>query len=153
VRQLSRLILKIQGGGRTGTYNSDSIATFPTIKLHSRKGRLPRSAIVLLCAISPLWWLVVLLLCLLAPPIDFPSSVLVSPSVTPRSLQRLVMEKPSSPPEGGHPAHLRRALLKGYGHQRRTGKLEYRKKVEREMQNGKLASKNIMVHRLNCILI
>jgi len=56
------------------------------------------------------------------------------------------MEKPNSIPEGVRPTHLRRALRKENAYQRRTEKLEYRMKIERSKQNGKLAFKNSMVH-------
>jgi len=56
------------------------------------------------------------------------------------------MEKSNSISEGVYPIYLRRALRKEYGHQRHTEKLEYRKKIERSKQNGKLAFKNSMVH-------
>ncbi len=54
VRQLLRLVPKIPVGGRSGIYNSDSIAIFPTINRIHAKAINP--SVVRLCVISPLSW-------------------------------------------------------------------------------------------------
>lgn len=144
VRQLIRLIVKILVGGRTTTYNCG----------HSSHDQpqsqrlLPSSAVVLLCAISPLLRSFISLCWL---PSSAASSILASPSIPPCSLQHLVMGKPNPLLEGGHVTHPTRALQKKNGRQRRAKKLEHRKKVERKTQTGKLAFNNSMVHRLTHI--